>query len=209
MKFKNARAGTNIRQVGADGALGRADLPVSQMAAQRVPRRRTRGSASLPVNFMDTSLIGPIFRLCCQSRAHRIILNIKPFLVVILLIPQPVMKTTPLKCARIGTCFCQAIFPVRNPTFNREFQIMRDAEQMQVIGHQQIIAYQPGGGLVFPNVLKRAFNKGLNQPAFAVLRADGKKNPIQSTGGNMNAFGRRAALWQFIVHGESMAFWRI
>jgi len=51
------------------------------------------------MNFMHTALVRPIFRLGHQSGAHRILLNIKPFLVVILLIPQTMMKAASLKFA--------------------------------------------------------------------------------------------------------------
>jgi hypothetical protein len=50
---------------------------------------------------------------------------------------------------------------------------------------------------------------GLNQPAFALLRADGKKNPVRSAHGNVNAFGRCVALWKVIVHDERMASWQL
>jgi hypothetical protein len=101
--------------------------------------------------------------------------------------------------------FGELILPKSNPAFNGEFKITRRTDQMQVIRHQQIIAYQPSRGSVFPDVVERALNGWLSKPAFALFRANGKENPIQSPDGNVYAFGRHTALWEYAVHAVRMA----
>ncbi len=173
MENQKPRPGNSRAEVMKNNELIRVDDGTTRCGRAVLLQRRTRGSASLPMDFMHAALVRPSFQLGRQSRAHRILLNIKPFLVVILLIPQPVMKAAALKCARIGTSFCQTILPETNPTLDGEFQIIRSAKQMQVIGHQQVITDEPGGGRVFPNVMESALHRCLGEPALAPFRANG------------------------------------
>ena len=143
------------------------------------------------MNFMHTSEVRPILSLLYQTLSHRILTNVLPLLRVAFAIAQPVMETTVLKSSRIGNRFSQPVFPEPQPAFNGEFQIMRHAEQMQMVRHQEIIAHQPRRSRVFPDVVLGALHGGLRQPAFAFLGADGEKNPVRSTKRNVNSFGRR------------------
>ena len=156
-------------------------------------QRRTRGSASLPMDFMHAALARRVFQLGRQSRAHRILLNIKPLLGNS---PHPAAgdESRRVEMRRIGTSFCQTILPETNPTLDGEFQIIRSAKQMQVIGHQQVITDEPGGGRVFPNVMDSVLHRCLGEPALAPFRAETvRENPIRSAEENMNAFGRCVA----------------
>jgi hypothetical protein len=103
------------------------------------------------------------------------------------------MKSTRLKCSGVRMCLGEAVFPEAHPAFNRKFQIIRRAEQMQMIGHQEIIAHEPRRCSVLPDAMQSSLNRGLYQPALALLGANREKNPTRSAERNVNAFGRRAA----------------
>ena len=220
-----------------------ASLPSSVSGVRRRCRAADGHAAAcptndLPMNLMHAALIGPILRFERQAGANWILPHVKPFLMVILLVPQTMMEPAALEftdgilrlgvgrrcCAADGRAaarpyrfphtrervpafpvFCKTILPKSDPAFDGELKIIRRTEQMQMIGHQQIIAHQPGRSPVLPNVVKRALNRGLGQPAFALFRANGQKNPIRSAQGKVNASGRRAALQKNAVHIQRMA----
>src|SRR6185503_17625674 len=130
---------------------------------------------------MHTSGIWPILRPLHQSRPHRILPDVLPFLAVALAIAQSMMKPTRLKRSGIGMRFGEAVFPEAHPPFDGEFQITRRAEQMQMIWHKQVIAYEPGRGGVVPDVVQRTLHRRLCEPTPALLRADGEEHPVRST----------------------------
>ena len=103
------------------------------------------------------------------------------------------MKSARLKCSSAWMHFGKPIFPETNPTFDSELQIVRRAEQMQVIRHQQIIADEPCSRRVLPDLVKRALNRSPRQPLTTFCSTDREKDPIRSAKRNMNAFRRRAA----------------
>src|SRR6516162_2069942 len=86
--------------------------------------------------------------------------------------------------------FDQLVLPKSNPAFDGEFQFMWRAEEMQVIGHEQIIAHQPGHGRVLPDVMKRVLNRGLREPLTAFPGADSEEDPIRSAERSVNPFRR-------------------
>ena len=79
-------------------------------------------------------------------------------------------------------------FQKPDPTLDGEFQIARCAKQMQMIGHEQVIADEPCGRRVFPDVVQSALHGCLCQPALTFLRANSEKNPVWSADGNVNPF---------------------
>jgi hypothetical protein len=124
---------------------------------------------------MHASEIRPILGTRHQPGAHRILANILPLLRVAFVVSQAMMKPAGLKRSRVQVRFGEPVFPETYPAFNGEFQVARRTEQMQVIGHQQIIAHLPCRGRVLPDVVQRALRRGLRQPALAFLRADGEE----------------------------------
>jgi hypothetical protein len=83
------------------------------------------------------------------------------------------------------------------------------AEQMQVIGHQKIVADEPGGGMMQPDVMQRPLNGNLCQPAGATLSANREKSPVRSAQRNANAPGGCTALGKNIVrHVRKIIFTR-
>src|SRR5687767_8802016 len=96
---------------------------------------------------MHTPEIRPIVCTRDQSGPHRIFPDVLPLLRVALAIAHSMMKPARLKSVGRRCCAALifktlggAVFPKRNPAFDGEFQIARSAEEMQVIGHEQIIA---------------------------------------------------------------------
>jgi hypothetical protein len=66
---------------------------------------------------------------------------------------------------------------------------------MQMIRHQDIIAHEPSGSLIFPDLMQRLLYAGLRQPRRPLFRADSQKNPIMAAQHDMDPFGWRAAPW--------------
>jgi len=156
---------------------------------------------------MHTSEIRPIFRARHQSGTNRILPHILPLLRIVLAIAQPMMKSASLKNSRAWMRFSKTVFPETDPTLNREFQIARRAEQMQMIGHQKIITDEPCCCGVLPDVVQSALNRSLCQPLPALLSADREENPIRSAERNVNTFLRRAAsraAEEGFAHGDSV-----
>ncbi len=146
-----------------------------------------------PMNFMHAPEVRPILRAFHQFGPHRILADVLPLLRITFPIAQKMMKAAGLKSSRVRMQFGEAVFPETHPTLDGEFQITRCAEQMQVIGHEQVIADEPCGCRAFPDVVQSALHGCLCQPALTFLRANSKKNPIRSAEGNVNPFGRRAS----------------
>lgn len=86
----------------------------------------------------------------------------------------------PVAVRRLG----RLIFPTGDPTFDGEPQVVRRAEEMQVIGNQQVIADEPHGGRVFPDAVQDTLHGVLRQPALPPERADGEENPVRSARGS-------------------------
>ena len=139
---------------------------------------------------MHASEVRPVLRAFHQFGPHRILADILPLLRVTFPITQTMMKTACLKSSRVRMRFGEAVLPETHPTLDGEFQIARCAEQMQVIGHEQVIADEPCGCRVFPDVVLSALHGCLCQPALTFLRANSKKNPVRSAEGNVDPFGR-------------------
>ena len=168
-------------------------------------------SISGKMNRIHAPAIRPIPGTRYQSGPNRICADVLPLLGVAFAIAQAVMKATGLKCSRGGKCFRQPVFPETQPSLNGEIQITRRTEQMQMVGHQEKIAHQPGGGRVFPDFVQGALHGRLRQPARAFLGADGEKDPGGTAERNVNAFGRGAATGiaeMDCTHGKfSNAWW--
>lgn len=119
------------------------------------------------------------------------------------------MESTGLKCSCVWMRFGEAVFPKAYLSFDGEFQIVRRAEEVNVVGHEQIITHEPRRGGVLPDVVQCPLNRSLRQPAFAFLRADSEEYPIWSAERNVDALRRSAASgvaeWDFAHGGQSIA----
>jgi hypothetical protein len=103
------------------------------------------------------------------------------------------VKSASLKCSGVWIGFGEPTFPETNPALDGEFEIAWRAEQMQMIGHEKIIANEPCRGGVLPDFMQCVLDRGLCQPSSSFLGADGEEDPVRSTERSMDAFGRRAA----------------
>ena len=157
------------------------------------PPYREKFAVASPMNLMHAAKVRPVLRPRHQPGADRIFPHVLPFLRVTFVSAQPMMKSARLKGPGAGKRFGETIFPEGNPAFDGESQLTRCAEQVQMVGHQQVIAHQPGRRRVFPDIMERTLDGGLSQPASAFVRADGQEKPIRSSQGETNALRRCAA----------------
>ena len=144
---------------------------------------------------MDATGVGSVLRAFDEFGADRVFPDVLPFLGVAFSISQSVMKAAGLKCTRIRMAFRETVFPKSHPLFDGKFEIMRSAEEVDMVGHQQVIAYEPSGGGVFPDIMQRALDGRLREPRFAFFRADVEENPVWSAEGDVDAFRWRSATW--------------
>ena len=81
---------------------------------------------------MHPALIRPILRALDQSVPHRILTGVLPFLRVRFVVPQTMMKLAGLKSSRAWMRLRESILPKTHPPFDREFEIVGRAKQMEI-----------------------------------------------------------------------------
>jgi len=86
----------------------------------------------------------PILRIVNKPSADGIESNVFPFLKITFLTPESVMKSVSLKeWLRRSDCALHKALPVFDPVGNGYFLIGGRAEQMDVVGHNNVIADEP------------------------------------------------------------------
>ena len=130
----------------------------------------------LPAERVHHALIRPLIRAFHKTFAQRVFTNIIPFLRITLLPSQPVMKRMRLPAAiRIVMQPPELTLPERHPFLQRKSQIIRRAEQMQMVGHEQIITHQPCVGRL-PCRAKMFLHGGVRKPQFPSFRTNRQKD---------------------------------
>ena len=81
------------------------------------------------------------------------------------------------------------LFPVRNPLFDAEVEIVRSAKTVQMIWHQEIISNQPGGG-VQPHLAKQPIGKVIGKPRNSPFCGNGEKYEVRSAKLEKDSRGR-------------------
>ena len=111
----------------------------------------TQRTASLPPEGIEFALIRPIIHGFTEAGPDGIVAYVFPFLIVIFVASQAVMPTQslPWACARELQA-TEPTFPICYPRLNRNFHVMRRAEKMNMIGHQDIAPDLPRMS-IFPN----------------------------------------------------------
>lgn len=174
----------SFRAVGDESGRGKPDSGQGQSGSFAPPWIRWGGAAAPPWHMSPSLLISLLlltngFRGRDRSRAlleffhqsgtNGILANVVPFLGVAFAIAKAMMEAAGLKGAGIGMGLGEAVFPEAHPLFDGEFGIAWGAEEMEVIGHEEVIAHEPGGGFVFPDLVQGALHGVLGKPAFTVL----------------------------------------
>lgn len=132
---------------------------------------------------------------------ERILLHVEPFLGVVLAVAQPMMPA-----ARLKLPLCPLVlqreraFPVGNPCFNGETQILRSAEAVEVIRHHKIITNKPSLRLR-PSLMQKQMRRFVGKPRVALVGGDGEQNNVGLTEIDMNAGRWILPLWKLIVRG--------
>jgi hypothetical protein len=124
-----------------------------------------------PSNFVDSAPKRPVFRSTNQYVSNRIFPSVLPFLGVTFAVPQSMMKTAVLERAMAGTRLGETVLPKPHPSLDGKFQIVRRAKQMQMVGHQHVVAHQPGCGLFLPYLMQCLLHGRLRQPRGAFFCA--------------------------------------
>ena len=134
------------------------------------------GILTSPPQRFHHSLTGPTIGLFHQPFAQRIFTNIIPFFRVALLPSQPVMKRMRLPSAmRILMDPPELPFPKRHPFLQGKSQILRRAEKMQMVRHEQVITDQPCLCRL-PRCAEVFMHGGIRNPRFSSIRTNRQKN---------------------------------
>ncbi len=150
----------------------------------RVVRREetsgTQWNASLPAQFVDDALIRPFVEILDQALAKRIFSHGGPLVVIFPRVAEPMMETAPLKFPRLfQMTAAELALPKRNPGVDPEPEIARRTKEMQMVGHEQVEAGQPGGSFFAPDRDERGLHRGLVHPGNTVLGIDGEKEDVR------------------------------
>jgi hypothetical protein len=100
----------------------------------------------------------------------------------------------------------KAIFPKGHPTLDGDARIPKAAKKMDVIGHQQVIAYQPSGSFIEPDRVQGSHDGFLYQPVRTVLGAHGHPKDRRLIRLNVNPFGRSLALGKGVYLSKLTAY---
>ena len=72
-----------------------------------------------------------------------------------------------------AAAFAELIFPIGRPAFHFEKRTpRRRTEEMQVIGHEQVVADPPSRGVILPDVVQQMHHIGLSTPVAAMVGAN-------------------------------------
>lgn len=154
---------------------------------------------------MYTPLKRPLIRLGNQSLADRILPDVLPFLGVALAMSKPVMETCALETPNVRVRPAEAVFPKGGPSLDGEFEVVRRAEQMEVVRHQQVIRHQPGRCQIPPDCVQAALHCLICKPALPLLGANRQKDPIGPGKADLHALGRSRTLrsgWRFVLQAS-------
>jgi len=100
-----------------------------------------------------------------QALAQRIFSHVRPPLVVLFSVAEPMMKAAALKLpGLVEMATAELPFPKLDPRVDAESEIARRAEQVQVIGHEQVVADEPGRGFLAPDRDERVLHFRLVHP---------------------------------------------
>src|SRR2546421_2753812 len=132
-------------------------------------RGDTRPSSS-PSEHVDHSLIGPIISVRYEPLPHRILPNVIPFFSVALLPSQApipfVFLPFPLLAVRPDR---KPALPILDPGIERESGVMRRAEEVNVVWHEQVISDQPRLRIA-PRRLNKFMHPWLRDPRLTFFR---------------------------------------
>ena len=158
--------------------------PAARLLARPAPRPAPCPMASgvMPLQYVQLSLIRPIFRPFHQSRAYRIGAHIGPFFAVTFTATQLPIPKIPLPHRRggrqLGLLYppCRQAFPVGHPLGQRRIVAMpRRAKKMHVVRHNHV-ATDPPFTRRAPDGAQRGVKGLIGQHRAAILRANRHKD---------------------------------
>ena len=136
-------------------------------------------NASLPTEIMRPALKRPVVQSLRQALPHRVLADVLELILVFPLVAEAVVERAALKRPRLGQMrAAELAFPKLYPLIDAEVQIARGAEEVQVVGHEQVVAGEPGGGFVAPEADEGFLHGGLGHPRHAVLGVDNDEEEV-------------------------------
>ena len=138
--------------------------------------RKNRSGREGLVEFEDLSLIRPIVRPRNQVLSNRIVSDVFPFLRVLIPVADPVVPVVRLPTAvTYSTAPTELRFPVPDPSVEFEFGLAERAEQMEMVGHDDVPADTPSLSFA-PDGVQRPMHLSSPQPLSSVLGANREKD---------------------------------
>lgn len=96
----------------------------------------------------------------------------------------------------------ETVFPKGHPSLDRESEVVRGTEQMDVIRHQQVIRHQPGCRHLPPDCVQSGLHRLICKPALSLFGADRQKDPIGPAKADFYTLGRSRTLrseWRLVL----------
>jgi len=129
---------------------------------------------------MNSPLQRPFIKRFYQPMPQRIFANVLELLFVLGVVSDSSMKGSALPFAGpIRMCATELVLPKRNPGINPEIQVVWRAEEVDMIGHEEIIPHSPGVCLVSPNAHEIRPNGCGPKARLAVFGIDGNEEDIR------------------------------
>jgi len=142
--------------------------------AARQPSRNGKNDPS-PAKRVDSPSERPLIRRFHQPGAHRILPNVPPLFLTMDAMTQPRIPKVPLPTSRaLDTQTTEPPLPPSNPAGQFNGRILGSAEQVEVVGHEEI-ADHPGVGCE-PAMSEAKLDLALCQPGLPVLGAHGQED---------------------------------
>lgn len=135
----------------------------------------------------------PLVWMFHQTSSYGVAPHVVPLFVVAFRPPQPAIPSTAEPFASVRELFLRKqAFPIPHPGFNGGSFIRGSAEQVKVIGHQNVSAHPPPVCRV-PAIDERTVDIFPRQPARTAFRANSQKNDRRLTSVDEGAASARLA----------------
>ena len=137
---------------------------------------------------MDCSLKWPVIHVRDQTFPRGILANVSVLLDVFIPVTDAMVESSALELPLVVQMrAAELAFPESDPLVDAKPRIAGCAKEVNVIGHYQMITYQPGCGLLPPDPNKRMMDFFLSQPWNSILRVHGNEKDVWSAKPNVRA----------------------
>ncbi len=160
---------------------------------QNPPPNRGPPYRYLPADVVDTPLEWPLGYVLHKAFADWIFSHVLPFFRIALAVAKAVVKRMRLPAPIVMIVqFPELPFPISHPIVKGIFQVMWRGEEMNVIGHHNVIAHEPFRCRT-PDLLKPRMHEFVRQPRDSIGRAKGRPHNVRFSEANVHAASRSSA----------------